>query len=132
MTLQNYIKKGGWQTKQHLDVDVRNGAIVGRFTGPDPILHGPPVAIEAEAARRMVVRMKADSNDYAQIFWSTSSLPMSENTCVHFNMIGDGKFHDYKIDLSHAPGWSGLVVSLRFDPAFKPRTKFTVESIRIE
>ena len=120
-----------WRAGGDLNVEMRNGAIVGHSIGTDPILQGPDVALEAEAAGQLIVRMKADADDHAQLFWSTTALPVSESNSVHFEVIGDGKYHDYKVDLSRCPGWTGLVTSLRLDPVAKSGTKFTIESIRI-
>ncbi len=120
----------GWSPNGHLDAEVSGGLLLGKTTGHDPILQGPGVQIEAGCTRRLVIRMRSDADDQAQLFWATATSSQSEGNSVRFRVIGDGQFHDYELDMSKAPQWRGLITSLRFDPAGKPGANFAVDYIR--
>jgi hypothetical protein len=120
----------GWSPNESLKAQVTGGWLAGETTGHDPILHGPGVQIEADGASRLIIRMRSDTDDQAQLFWATATSSPSEGNSLRFRVVGDGQFHDYKLDLSQAGRWRGLITSLRFDPSGKPGTKFALDSIR--
>lgn len=121
----------GWMPNGAAKVEVKGGALQGESAGTDPILSGPAVEIEAETCKRLVVRMSSSADDRPQFFWGTTLLPASEASSARFDVPGDGKFHDYTIDLSQCRRWRGVIVSLRLDPASKPGVKFAIDSIRL-
>jgi hypothetical protein len=122
----------GWTANGYLKVDVKDGLLLGEATGPDPVLQGPGVQIEADRIQCLTIRMRSDSDDHAQLFWSTATSSISEGNSLRFKVIGDGQLHDYVLDLTNSPQWRGLVTSLRFDPSTKSGTKFAVDTICFE
>ena len=122
----------GWTPNGYLKAEVKEGLLLGEATGPDPVIQGPGVQIEADRIQRLTIRMRSESDDHAQLFWSTATSSISEGNSLRFKVIGDGQFHDYVLDLPNSPQWRGLVTSLRFDPSSKSRTKFAVDCIRFE
>jgi len=120
----------GWSPNGEMTVEVKDGLLAGESTGRDPILQGPAVQIEAASLCTLSIRMRSRSDDRAQLFWGTTVSGQSETNSLHFDVPGDGEFHDYELDLRKSPGWRGLIVSLRFDPASKPGVQFAVDSIR--
>ena len=120
----------GWTPNGYLNAAVGGGALAGKTTGPDPILQGPGVRIEADCTRRLVVRMRSDRDDWAQLFWATATSSQSEANSIGFPVVGDGQFHNYELDLSKSPQWRGLITSLRFDPSAKAETSFAVDYIQ--
>lgn len=105
--------------------------------GKDPVTSW--ACIEPLAATEwpfMVVRMKAESpepgKDGGQLFWGTSAAPRhSEPASVRFDLICDGAFHDYVLDLKANRLWKGRVQSLRFDPSSRRDVRLTLESLRL-
>jgi hypothetical protein len=84
----------------------------------------------------LIVRMKAESaepgKDTGQVFWGTSAAPRhNEQASVRFEVIGDGAFHDYVLDLKANRHWKGRVQSLRFDPTGRRDVRLTVQSLRL-
>jgi hypothetical protein len=122
----------GWSPNGSLKVEARDGALRGQSTGADPILQGPALEIEAESVGVLSVRMKSDAADRAQLFWATSDSPQSERNCVHFDVIGDGEFHEYKVDLAKNPHWRGLIVSTRLDPVSGADAHFRIDWIKFQ
>ncbi len=56
---------------------------------------------------------------------------INARNCVNFEVVGDGQFHDYDIDLGKNPRWRGMVNALRFDPGSKPGVEFEIDYFRL-
>ena len=120
----------GWSPNGQLEVEAVGGLLVGRSVGRDPVLGGPAVKLDAARFQTLLVRMRTSQADPAQLFWGTAVSGQSEKNSVRFELIGDGAFHDYQIDLGACPQWRGLIVSVRFDPANTPGVELAVDHIR--
>ena len=120
----------GWTPNGQLKVEVTNGVLAGETTGHDPILQAPAVQVEADGTRLLSIRMRSSAGDRAQVFWGTTVSGQSEMNSVRFDVIGDGQFHDYELDLGQSRRWRGLIVSVRLDPGSKPGVEFAVDHIR--
>lgn len=121
-----------WTANAYLTAHVEGGLLHGVSTGFDPILHGPAVRIDTETYRTLVVRMKSDTADMAQLFWGTALAAPSETNSIRFPVHGDGAFHEYRVDLGTRPSWRGLVTTIRFDPVARAGIRFAIDSIRLE
>jgi hypothetical protein len=67
------------------------------------------------------LRMKITGGKAGQIFWITEEEKnWSEERSAKFNLIPDGEFHEYIIDLSKEKGWTGHIRQFRFDPTDAP------------
>ena len=121
----------GWTANSHLNAEVRGGVLRGRSINADPILQVAAVRIEAQDVRQLVVRIKSDTPEHAQFFWSTHDLPWSERTSVRFDVPGDGAFHDCVVDLAKHPDWRGRIITLRLDPVSRPGATFEIDAIRL-
>ncbi len=119
----------GWSPSGGLDAQVRGGMLVGRSTTADPIIAGPPVQIDARRMRTLRLRMRSSKNDRAQLFWATQISAQGETQSVHIDLIGDGKFHEYRVNLGTNVRWRGAVTALRLDPAVGPGTDFAIDFI---
>lgn len=60
-------------------------------------------------------------------------LPMPERQ-VAFPIIGDGQMRTYKIDLAGRPGWDGIIMQMKFDPASNivPRSSERAQRIKVK
>ena len=123
---------GGWTPNGALQVEVANGILKGRTTGPDPILSGPSVRLDAKQMHNLSIRMRSSRDTQAQLYWGTTTLRPSEMTTVRFPVPGDNQWHDYRFDLHDYPAWRGVVVSLRFDPTGHTDTDFAIDYLRLE
>lgn len=109
----------GWLANGHLkDAEVTDGVLKARGLGSDPILEYQP-RLEVPAAPWDVVelRLKADRDGEAEIFWSNTTTGryggFSQEKSTRFPVRGDGEFHTYRV----RPFWhaDGKIVRLRFD-----------------
>jgi hypothetical protein len=122
----------GWSANGNVaGLEVKDGALVGRSTGRDPILQVPGIEVEADSLRRLAFRMRSDRNQRVQVFWATTLSAMSESTSLGIDVVGDGQFRNYELDLSNSPHWRGVVNSLRIDPATEPGATFAFDYVRL-
>jgi len=101
------------------DVVVRDGALEGRVTNNDPAF---ACAVRMDAARftKAVIRMKVDRGERAQLFWGNDKGRPSERNSITFTITPDNTFHEYVLDLTSTPSWTGRINTLRFDPTAGP------------
>lgn len=123
----------GWAANGHIrDAHVSHGVLSGRVVGGDPILEYQPLLhISASPWQMIEIRLKADRDGLAQVFWSNTRegrySGFSGDKTTDFNVVGDGEWHAYRL----LPFWhkEGKIVRLRLDLA--DGMQFWVDSIRI-
>ncbi len=124
----------GWKPTHSLSsMTVSGGVLSTTVTGADPFGSAPAwVAIDADAQRYIVVRMAVSSGSVAEFFWGTQARPYHEaGREVQFNIISDGQFHTYVIDMSANPQWTGIVNSLRLDPTEASSGTVRIDYVRV-
>ncbi len=99
-------------------VTVEGGRLRAQSIGADPSFLGPPcMGLPADRVRRVAVTMGATAGTEAQLFWRTHMHEdFTEAQSVRFPIIADGLMHEYRIDVSASPLWTGRVEQLRLDP----------------
>lgn len=129
----------GWsQTMDLADVRIENGALAARSTGNDPAWFGPPIQARADAYRTAVVRMKLTRGDgrslpdRAQMFWRTDRLPEGEASSERFDVLADGAWHEYRVDLGGNRRWRRTITRLRLDPCNQRDTRIALDLLRLE
>jgi uncharacterized repeat protein (TIGR01451 family) len=128
----------GWTSMMEMTTArAEGGALRARTTGRDPALASP--VLQARAARfpTVTVRMKLQHTDgrpfrdTAQLFWQTGRWPESEASSAHFEVVGDGQWHDYRLPVSENRRWSGTVTHLRLDPCNQSDVEVEIDAIRL-
>ena len=52
-----------------------------------------------------------------QLFFVTDAdSDWDEAKSLIFDVIGDGEYHDYVLDMSTVEGWAGVITQMRLDP----------------
>ena len=123
----------GWQPNGDLtDVVVTNGALSCRAVGSDPILeYRPLLDLPASPWQAVEIRLRADSDGTAELFWSNTSTGryggFAQEKSTRFNVRGDDRWHTYRL----LPFWhrEGKIVRLRFD--VYDGARFNLASIRV-
>jgi hypothetical protein len=111
-----------------------DGAIHFQTTSNDPAIHAVLYGADARKHRFVRIRMKIDTGqprDRAQLFWSTTTSPVSEANSVRFDPVADGQYHDYVIPVHENRRWSGRIATLRFDPCNHPGAGISVAEVRL-
>jgi len=132
----------GWSLLMGVaELKAGEGRLSGKSTTHDPAITTPLNKLNAADWSRVVVRMKVqaadnaaktESPDRAQLFWSTTTGPVSEANSLSVPIKIDGQFHDYVFDVKSVKNWRRLLTSFRFDPLTKANHTFEIESIRLE
>ncbi|SDL79152.1 hypothetical protein [Siphonobacter aquaeclarae] len=90
-------------------------------------LWGPSVAWDASKIKKMYLRA-AYQGDPQQLrfIWHRQSSPQPydnyESLSLLIDLIPDGQYHTYEIDLSKQEGWRGNIRRLMIDPGNTPKT----------
>jgi hypothetical protein len=109
----------GWATESGIgSLDVASGTMTLTTLDDDPSTMSGPVTVPASFDTMVIsMRLPEGSDTIGQVFFLTDNAPnWSEANSVVFDVIADGEFHEYALDLSGLPGWSGIVKRLRLDP----------------
>ena len=129
----------GWTALMGIsDFKAEGGRLSGKSVNHDPAITTPLGKFKADAWSRLVVRMKTqtadgtETTDHAQLFWSTTTSPVSEANSLSVPFKVDGKFHDLVFDLKSVRTWRRMITSFRFDPLTVTNRNFEIESIRLE
>jgi hypothetical protein len=120
----------GWRGAMQIgEFRAQGGMLRFTATGTDPALNSPPIEVDSADYATVVVRMQAEQDDQGQLFWATTSSRVSGQSSISFKVIGDGKPHEYRIDVGSHRRWRGVVTGLRLDPGAKPGNRFQIDSI---
>ncbi len=99
------------------------------FVAPERTFGNNLRGIDWEASRlhHLAFRMRNDQNQRVQVFWATTLTATNEDASLGIEVVSDGQFHEYEIDLARNPHRRGIVSSLRIDPATEPDAKFAFD-----
>ncbi len=102
----------------------------------DPQLIGPPGFWKAEDAPTLYVRAATNSQTpHGEVFWRASGQPgFPSEQSVQFDLVADGEYHTYAVDMTQSPAWKGIIMRLRLDPVSKgmPGEWVKIQSIGFE
>ncbi len=122
----------GWQAQMGIgDFVAADGEIRFVSATKDPAIGVSVAKAYADRYSHVVVRMKSDSDAMAQLFWATTMSGVNEAASVRFKVTGDGKYHDYSVDVSAHELWKGRVTAFRFDPCDAPGVHMTIAEIQL-
>jgi hypothetical protein len=108
-----------------------NGYLRVNLAGDDPTIYGPPCAWRAEDVPRLYITAAyhvpnpAPGAMVGQLFWACDTQgdvslgAFSEPQSIRFDVLPDGQFHTYELDLWSCPAYQDLIVNLRFDPVIR-------------
>jgi hypothetical protein len=123
----------GWRPNADVtEVVVTNGVLRCRAVGSDPILElSSLLDIEASPWQVIELRLKADRNGEAEVFYSNTATGryggFAQEKTVRFAVVGDGQWRTYRL----LPGWhpEGRIVRLRLD--VYDGAQFELDSLRL-
>ncbi len=123
----------GWTANGDVaGLEAKDGWLCGRSSGRDPVLQIPGIQVEANRLHRLSFRLRSDRHQRVQVFWATTLTAMNGEASLGIEVVGDGQFHDYEIDLAPSRHWRGVVNILRIDPATEPDVKFAFDYVRLQ
>jgi hypothetical protein len=123
----------GWRLGEGvLTGGVQDGALDLGIVSPDPQLYSAPLAVPAQSAPWIELRMRATAGDLAQFYFVTASDPvLGEDKVFRITLTPDNQYHTYRIHAAEHPAWKGTVTGLRFDPVHGPaQARVSVDYLR--
>ncbi len=105
-----------WSAGNMSDISYEGGVLSAKAANHDPILYGPRVNIDASRVKTIEIKMRMDKADFGQVFFADRYQDMDQEKSVKFDVVGDGDFHVYRVDMSGNPRWRGTIGALRIDP----------------
>ena len=108
---------------------VAGGCLTGTISGADPYITLPRSPnIDTAVGRYIRLRMNVSAGSTGEFRWRKVTLP---GGTLSFPIAGDGCFHDYIIDMSASPEWTGYANPIRIDPCEVSSGSFEIDFIRV-
>lgn len=111
------------------------GALFGRISGVDPYVVRSMLNVAGDRHQSLRLGLRATAGSTGQLYWTTEDAPeFDEAKSVRFAIIPDGRFHEYRIELSQNPAWRGQTITgLRLDPSNGARSgEFNIDYLRAD
>ena len=126
-------KSPGWDPYQNLTGGkVENGCLTAVSNGIDPAIYSGITEVEAGKYTTVEIRMKADKGRGAQLFWAPRGRGFVELASVRFDIIADGEFHVYCLDLASNQAWKGIITAFRLDPTDAKDATISLDYVRLD
>lgn len=124
----------GW-TRSNDTNDIRciDGFLQVSSRGNDPVIHSPKLEVDASKYRYLVIRMINETESVSGNVYFTGSATESNfsgKARVDFEQYSDKKLHEYVIDMSAHPSWTGTITQIRVDPYDKAGMVY-IDSIKL-
>lgn len=126
----------GWHGANTSTISVEGGVLSFTALNGDPQINSPISYLKCSLYPKVRIRMRveapADTGDKSigQIFWSTIKQGLSESASEKFEVILDGNWHEYTINLRNNPMWNGTMDQFRLDPLDVSDAKIIIDEIR--
>lgn len=109
----------GWLAANDLSpLAVRNGVLTTTALGGDPYMVRSRCHLDGDTIKAVLVRLRVNRGQTGQFYWTTLASPSyAEDKVVHFELIADGQWHEYRLPVGDHPLWHGhIITGLRLDP----------------
>jgi hypothetical protein len=124
-----------WWLESHLeDAKVTDGVLLMTVTGGDPVMVSPPVEFPARDYSQISITMKVSPGEqtFGEIFFLTDTDSRWDGEkYTTFDVISDGEYHTYDIDMSALSEWKGLIQQIRLDPVVSEGFQIEIDRITI-
>jgi hypothetical protein len=125
-------KSPGWDPSQNLTGGkVEDGCLTTVSNGIDPAIYSGITEVQASKYPAIEIRMKVDKGKGAQLFWSPRGKGFVELASAKFDLIPDGEFHVYRLDLAANPAWKGTITAFRLDPTDAKDAHISLDYVRL-
>ena len=119
IVIDDFASTAGWYFNR-ISASASGGILTGTITGGDPYMWKDIQDFSGSSYPYVIIRMSVNSpgTSSAQIFWVNEQGGWSETRSQHFNVINDGAFYVYTIDLRSNANWNGRTIQwFRLDPS---------------
>ena len=90
-----------------------------RVSDPNPVIVCPDGFWEAGEVPKLFIRMAYEgAATKGRIYWKNfQDRNRSQDRPIEFDLISDGEFHSYEIDLAPSPAYAGKITGIEIEPA---------------
>lgn len=111
----------GWRPiRGLLSAEARDGLLRLRVIAPGCYLNAPPLRVDGDRVGVVELRMRVQGRDVQRggLYFTIEDAPnVHSDKLVNFEVVSDGKFHTYRLDVGAHPEWRGhTITGLRLDP----------------
>ncbi|MBU0609996.1 MAG: hypothetical protein KKI08_19075 [Armatimonadetes bacterium] len=124
--------KETWTSAMGMSVlRILDGQLTGRTDSDQPAMFGGDTMLDTRAFPTAVIGLAASAGKQGRLWWRTSLRKLTVEHSLSFDIIADGAVHEYRLDLSRAPGWEGYLRGLRLDPTDVAGAAVALDYVRI-
>jgi hypothetical protein len=124
-----------WWPENHIEDFTASGGVLSMLaSGDDPYMVSSAVEFPASDYSQLSITMKVSAGDptVGEVFFLTDTDPQwNENKYLVFDVISDGEFHTYDLDMSSVSGWRGLIQQIRIDPVVHAGRMIEIDWIEV-
>jgi dipeptidyl aminopeptidase/acylaminoacyl peptidase len=113
----------GWTAWNQLKpLHMNRGLLLTESYGTDPYMgSNENLNIDAASLTTLKIEMRVSAGEWGQLFFITDSdRVFDEGKSFRFQIISDGQFHVYALDMSQSYHWLGEIEQIRLDPTENP------------
>lgn len=125
-----------WWLEYHLEnANVSDGVLSMTSSGDDPVMTSAAIEFSAQDFGTLSITMKVSEGEqtFGEVFFLTDTdSVMDEVKHKTFDVISDGEFHTYDINMASVSGWYGLVTQIRIDPVVHAGRRIEIDKIEIK
>jgi hypothetical protein len=124
----------GWEPLFGLEGFEVSEGVLTMEAGPDPHFALAPLSSPAVfGTLRIDMRVSEGDPQIAQVFFTTETdADFDEAKSMTFDVIADGEFHEYVVELGSLEAWSGTITALRIDPVLDGPATIDIDRISLD
>jgi len=127
-----FDSKGTWTSAMGMSVlRVLDGQLTGRTDSDQPAMFGGDTMLDTRPYHTALIGLAASAGRRGRLWWRTSLRKFTFEHSLPFDIVADGAVHEYRLDLSQAPGWEGYLRGLRLDPTDVAGAAVALDYVRI-
>lgn len=107
------------------------GMLTGHTDSNEPAIFGGNTKLDTRQFRAIAIGLSASAGKTGRLYWRTSLRKLTRDHSVPFDLIADGALHEYRLDLTKAPGWQGYLEALRLDPTDTAGANIAIDYLRV-
>jgi hypothetical protein len=124
-----------WWPENHIEeVTASDGVLSMVSSGDDPYMSSSAVEFPAHDYGTLSITMKVSEGDptIGEIFFLTDTdSTWDGDKYLVFDVISDGEFHTYDLDMSSIGEWRGLIQQIRIDPVVRAGRTIEIDRIAV-
>ena len=119
----------GWQALRDVKVERAAGKLLGRVTGPAPLLISPRITADTSGLAWLVLRMCVDAGRIGEAQVMSQGVPGAGRKA--FPLVTDKRFHTYNVLIAGAAPGQRRAIALGVAPSLEANARFEIASVAL-